>query len=482
MLELSTAKKNKINLADYNSAQDIQSRAILSDFSLFGLEVLEEILFSPLKTSVKKISRSIDCAESDLDAILAKLSTCALLERQGDVLIVDKERRKYFELQITRFEEGFKPDMEFLQTLLKQVPIHVLPIWYAIPRATNNIFESIVEKHLLTPQIYHRYLMELTFTDPVLSSILRDVLSSPELKVSSSDLIAKYNLARADFDEIMLQLEFHFICYVSYQREEDHWHEVVTPFHEWREYTLFLQDTEANSIEQEDHVFCHRPADFSFVQDMGVILTLSKQKPIALETAQGASHSPLSPTLARSLAHHIGLESDSPEELRFAQEYISRVIEKLLLVRLADRIDGKLYALENANDWLDLDLETRAIYLYRHPLNRLLNDALPLALCNERNIREAEKAVKRLLNKGWVYFDDFIQGALVPLNENSVVMLKKSGKQWKYTLPQYTDDERALIKATAFEWLFECGITTPGIHEGRDCITVTPFGRIFFAD
>jgi predicted transcriptional regulator len=482
MLELSTAKKNKINLADYNSEQDIQSRAILSDFSLFDLEVLEEILFSPLKTSVKKISRSLDCSEADLDPLLTKLARCAFLDRQADVLIVDKDRRKYFELQINRFEESFKPDMEFLQALLKQVPIHVLPIWYAIPRATNNIFESIVEKHLLTPQVYHRYLMELTFSDPILSSILRDVFTSHDLKVSSSDLIAKYNLTRADFDHYMLQLEFHFVCFVYYQREEDHWHEVVTPYHEWREYMLFLQETETASLESADQVFCQRTADFTFVEDMGVILSLSKKKPIELEMDKGADQAPLSPALTRSLAHHIGLESDSPEELRFAQNYLSRLIEKLLLIRLADRIDGKLYAMETSNHWLDLNLETRSIHLYRHPLNRLLNDALPLSLCNERTIREAEKAIKRVINKGWVYFDEFIKGVLVPLNENSVVMLKKSGKQWKYTLPQYTDDEIALIKATAFEWLFECGITTPGLHEGRDCFTVTPFGRTFFAD
>ena len=482
MLELTTVKKNKINLADYNYAQDVQSRAVLSDFSLFDLEVLEEILFSPLKASVKKISRSIDCAEEDLDPILLKLSTCALLERQGDSITVDKDRRKYFELQITRFEEGFKPDMEFLQTLLKQVPIHILPIWYAIPRATNNIFESIVEKYLLTPQIYHRHLMELNFSDPILSSILHDVFTSPDLKVSSSDLIAKYNLARADFDEIMLQLEFHFVCYVSYQREEDHWHEIVTPFYEWREYMLFLQETETDRIENDDQVFSCRTSPYAFVEDMGVILSLAKKKPIALVGDKEADFSSLSPALAISLAHHIGLESDSVEEVRFAQDYLSRIIEKLLLIRLADRIDGKLYALETSNDWLDLDLETRSIHLYRHPLNRILNPTLLLALCNERTIREAEKSVKRVIYKGWVYFDDFLQGVLVPLNENSIVMLKRIGKQWKFTLPHYTDDEKALIKATVNEWLFECGITTPGLHEGRDCFTVTPFGRIFFAD
>lgn len=469
MLELNTVKKQKINLADYNFSEDVRSRSLLADFSLFDLEVLGEILFSPLKTSVKKVSRSLGCQEDDLDSILAKLADCALLERQGDLLQIDKDRRKYFEFQICRFEEGFKPDMEFLQGLLRQVPIHLLPIWYATPRSSNNIFESIVEKYLVTPQIYQRYLLDLNFNDPILSGIIQDLFASPELKLSSSDLISKYNLARLDFDRLMLLLEFHFVCFVSYQREEDHWHEVVTPFHEWREYMLFIQETETPSIEQTDALFNHRPAPFAFIEDMGVILALAQKKPIALNAV-------------RSLAHLIGLESDTPEELQFAESYIAKIIDKLLLIRLAERTDGILHALDAAHEWLELDLETRAAQLHRHSLNRLVSDCLSPALTCERPVREAEKAIKRLLHKGWVYFDDFIRGVMVPLHEGSAVMLKKSGKQWKYTLPEYSAEEKGLIKAVVFDWLFECGITTPGLIDGRECFTVTPFGRIFFQD
>lgn len=460
MLELNTVKKQKINLADYPYLEDVRSRSVLADFSLFDLEVLEEILFSPLKTSVKKVSRSLGCSEGDLDSILAKLGGCALLERQGDLLVIDKDRRKYFEFQIGRFEEDFKPDMEFLQGLLKQIPIHLLPIWYATPRSSNNIFESIIEKYLLTPQIYQRYLLDLNFADPVLNGILHDLFASKELKLSSSDLIAKYNLARADFDHLMLQLELHFVCFVSYQREEDHWHEIITPFHEWREYTLFLQTTETASIEQTDAIFTYRNRPFAFIEDMGTILALAEKKPL-----------PLSKT--RSLAHQIGLETDTPEELQFADGYLSKIIEKLVSIRLADRNNGTLHALESAPEWLSLDAETRAVQLHR---------SLPPALSSEGNVREAEKSIKRVLKKGWVYFDDFIRGVLVPLQEGSAVALKKSGKQWKYTLPEYTEEEKALIKAVVFDWLFECGITAIGSIEGRECFSATPFGQIFFQD
>ena len=95
-------------------------------------------------------------------------------------------------------------------------------------------------------------------------------------------------------------------------------------------------------------------------------------------------------------------------------------------------------------------------------------------------MREAEKSIKRVLHGGWVYFDDFLKGVLVPLNEQSVVMLKRTGKHWKYTLPIYGDEEKAILKATIFEWLYEMGMVMTGTCQGKDCFAVTHFGRFFF--
>ena len=100
----------------------------------------------------------------------------------------------------------------------------------------------------------------------------------------------------------------------------------------------------------------------------------------------------------------------------------------------------------------------------------------------EKNIREAEKSIKRVLKKEWVFFDDFIKGAVVCLNDANGVSLKRIGKLWKYTLPTYTDREASFIKLTVLEWLFEVGLVAPGVCEGKDCFTATPFGRFFFEE
>lgn len=440
MLELSPARKNKVNLSDYNCQQDIENRMLMSDFSAQDIEILEEILFSPLKISFKKLARTVGCEEKALASVLKRLSSTGLLSIQDDAIFVDKEKRKYFEFHIGRFDPSFKPDMEFLQGLLRKVPIHLLPTWYAIPRTSNNIFESIVEKYLLTPHIFQRYLHDLNLGDPILNAISNDVFAAPDFKVASSDLIAKYNLKRRDFEEMLLILEFNFVCCLCYERQDDHWLEFITPFHEWREYLHFVQATETPCIDPAEPIERAQDSDFAFIEEMSSHLLKAKMKSFSLEQTVPA-------------------------------------IQKLLLIQLAELKKGKLHCLKAGDEWLDLSLENRALHLYRHPNNRILSHPV----C-ERYVREAEKSIKRVLHGGWVYFDDFLKGVLIPLNEHSVVMLKRSGKHWKYTLPLYGEDEKALLKATVFEWLYETGMAAIGMCRGRACFAVTHFGRFFFDD
>lgn len=439
MLELSPARKNKVNLSDYNYQQDMENRILMSDFSTLDVELLEEILYSPLKVSGKKLARSVGCSDEELAASLRKFSSAGLLSVKDDAILVDKEKRKYFEFQITRFDPDFKPDMEFVQGLLRKVPIHLLPTWYSIPRTSNNIFESIVEKYLFTPHIFQRYLMELNFGEPLLPAIMNDVFSAPDFKISSSDLIARYNLKREVFEEILLILEFNFVCCLCYEKADDHWLEFVVPFHEWHEYLRFYRATEPTPLASNEPIQRKAEKDFAYIEELSALLSKAKKKGLPIEK--------------------------TPQ------------IEKLCLVKLADYTDGKLYPLEAGLSWLDLSLENRALHLYRHPHNRILSLNV-----GERYVREAEKSIKRVLHGKWVYFDDFLKGVLVPLNEHSVVMLKRFGKHWKYTLPVYGEEEKAILRATLFEWLYEMGMVATGTCHGRDCFAVTPFGRFFFEE
>ena len=125
-------------------------------------------------------------------------------------------------------------------------------------------------------------------------------------------------------------------------------------------------------------------------------------------------------------------------------------------------------------------VENRALYLYRHSLNKIQSVEVPSDLMSEKVIRDAEKAVMRVLHTGWVYFDEFDKGVIVPFGDHVSATLKKCGKGWKYALPEYTPEERAFIRAIVFEWLFEAGITAVGTYQGRECFTVTAFGQSLF--
>ncbi len=359
MLELSPLRKNKVNLSDYNSQQDIDNRIMLADFTIFEHRVLEEILFSSLRASLKKFCKSLDCSESEALPVLQKLAKAGLLTIEGDSLLVDKEMRKYFEFQMTRFDEEFKPDMEFLQGLLRKVPIHVLPTWYAIPRTSSNIFESILEKYLLSPQIFHRYLTDLNISNTKLHAIVQEVFSAPQLQVASSDLIARYNIDRREFEEMILWLEFNFVCCLSYQKEDDHWIEFVSPFYEWRQYLLFLQNSTPPAVSSEK-ISALRESDFAFVEDITAILRQAEKNPISLDSWDQGNLIP--PDTARSLASLIELRPLT--ELHTAQKYVTQAIKKLCLVHLTRIIDGRLHPAESAKDWLQLTLENKASYLH----------------------------------------------------------------------------------------------------------------------
>ncbi len=430
MLE-TTVKKNKISLIDYNYKRDIENRLLLSDFSVVEVSVLEEILFSPIKTPIRKMGKNLDIGEETLIPILEKFSTTGLLHIEDDSVVVDKEMRKYFEAEIEKFNEDFIPGMEFLQNLLKKVPIHVLPLWYSIPRTSNNIFASLVEKYLLTPQIFQRYLLELNFSDPAIVAIAQDVFRAPDFKIPTKKLVQKYGISKEQLEEYILLLEFHFVCCSGYQKNDNAWEAVVTPFQEWRDYLTFLKTTTPSPLSDPSKVVRFRPHDFSFVEDMtSVIQAIRLQEPI----------------------------SDP--------QYLKQIQDKIELLNLKDP--------EIAKEFLEMRLENKALYLYRHPQNKISSAPVP-----EKVMREAEKSIGRVLHCGWVLYDDFFKGVMAPLGEFPV-MLKKCGKCWKYAIPEYTPEEKTALHATIFEWLFEAGITAIGTYEGQDCFMVTPFGQSLF--
>jgi len=461
MVETATFRKHKIELSEYDFEKDIQNRIWMSQFSLQDVEVLEEILYSSLRVPVSILEKNLDLTQKQLLPILEKLSKTGLFELDSDQVIVDKEMRKYYEFQILKFEEDFKPGMDYFQGLLRKVPIHILPAWYSISRTSNNIFESIVEKYLQSPQIFQRYLIEIPLSAPAQKGIMNAVYQSPNLEVEAADMMKKFDLSQEEFEKHMVELEFRLVCCVHYVREKDRFKAVITPFQEWREYLSHVRAAEPSPIYDEEKIEREKESDYAFVKEMSALL----------KAAQGSALS----------IDQIPIDQIEKECPDFCEDQIGTLIKKLCEVNLGERDGKSLSQTSDGITWLKMPPSEQALFLYRHPLNSLKATDFPEALCQERVVREAEKSLSAVVNTGWVFLEEFLHGIFIPLNEEQVIRLKRCGRSWKYEVPKYSEEEKNFFRALVQKRLYEAGITALGTCEGRSCFCLTPLGKNLFA-
>lgn len=444
------SRKTKIVLADYPYRRDIENRLFLSHLKVIEVDILKEILHSSLTISIHHLAETVHVSMQDILPFLDRLSTTKLIKHNGQTLFVDKEMRKYYEFQIEKFDEDFIPDLTFLQNLLNKVPIHVLPAWYVIPRSSDNIFASLIEKYFLTPQVYRQYLEELSFDDPLLSQIMKDVFQAPGLQLSASAIRERYQLSRERFEELILQLEYYFICCLSYVKTQDKWEEIVTPFHEWREYLAFEASTKPKVITDLAAIEKTCLQDFGFVKEMNAVLLACRNKNVA----------------------KTGL---NPVHLHTKQE-LELVFNKLLQVEFLKDNSSGIMATEQGLLWLNKSLNHQIHALAAHPRNRFHS---PASFWNSRNLRLIEKSLKCLRSNEWVYMEEFLKGMTIPFGEREPITLKNKGKKWRYALPNYQPEELAFMHSFIMEYLYELGIVATGRHQDRLCFCLTSFGQQF---
>lgn len=468
---MATLRKNKITLLDYNYRRDIENRILMSQLTVHEVDLLKEVLDSSLQFTVDDLASALQIPLNEVIAALDKLSTTKLLSRQGSKVAVDKEMRKYYEFQARKFEEDFEPNIEYIQASLSKVPLHVLPTWYQLPKHTDHIFSAILDKYFQTPKIYEKYLQDLQFDDPVLNGIVKDVFSSPDFSVRSHDLREKYKLSHEQFEEMMLHLEYNFVCFISYRQVEGMWKEFVTPFFEWQEYLKFLRDTQPAAIKNSHEVESLCDREFAFVNDLSELLRFGQRIPIPVHEWKGK----LTISIDYAFTHLPHLKKYDPE---LVQSYLTRILSKMMLLQLVEVKNYKLIPTSDIEGWLSKRPQDQALILFRNPLNRLTLFDVDQDLNTERNLREVERSLKRVLHSGWVYLEDFIKGMTAGIGSSEGIVLKQRGKRWKYHIPTYNEVEKTLVEGVICERLLEVGMTAAGTHQGRRCFCITPFGKM----
>jgi predicted transcriptional regulator len=365
MMELNSARKIKIILSDYDYENDIRNRLLMADFSDVDRKVLEEILYSSVKIPIFKLSQRLDLDPETLNKSLSKISKTGLFEYNDDHIVVDKQLRKYYEFQMLKFDNDFKPDLEFIQASLKKVPIHILPNWYSIPRTSNNIFESLIEKYLLTPHHFQRFLEELQTKDKVVENIIQDVFTSKNQKVYAEDLKQKYKLTDVDFEKYMLILEYSFALCLSYNNVNGYWKETVTPFYEWKKYLNFLGATKPMEISDSSKIKRNYNSDYIYIEHLETILEKISFLTLWLDNNKSKV---LDNESIEILVKTLNLNID---DATAKKEYIEEIVEKLINLTFI-KIEGNSYKqTKEAKSWLDLSSEKKAMTIYQHPLNQL---------------------------------------------------------------------------------------------------------------
>lgn len=436
-------QKTNIVLSDYNYQRDIANRSFIAELSVSEVDVLREILDGPLKTSAKQIASHIDnVTPKQVIQVLKKLSPTQLVRLEGETVHVDKEMRKYYESQILKFDDNFTPDMEFLQGALSKVPIHELINWYSIPRSSDNIFESIVENYLKTPRLYKKYLSNVKFDNSVLNHIKKDVFAAEDFKVCAKTLMKKYSLSREKFEEYMLLLEFNLVCCLGYSRSKDQWEEIVTPFHEWRNYLLSQHEAKPKGIAGQDAVERVHPHDFGFVRDLIELLEMAHEEDIYPDTSS---------------------------------QYVCRLIEVMEGLKLGEMHRKALKVLPGAEKWLLRPIQEQALTVYRfgiHDLCEKYKNAY-----TRRDIGELERSLRGITRQGWVDVEEFLNGLSASMATADKVVLTKKGKKWAYIFPDYQEEDYEFLRAVLFGPLFEAGIISIGTYDGEACLYLTPFGK-----
>ena len=464
-------RKNRILLEDYNYHRDIQQRLFLSKLSVFETAVLHEIIDGSLTNNLENLADDLGCEENLLPPVLDKFVEIHLIQRQGKMLFVDKEMRKYFETHAMKFDEDFKPCLQFLQDLLNKVPLHVLPLWYSIPKTSDHIFQSIIEKYLLTPRTYILYLKQLTFEDPILNKIFLDLYTAEDFSIKSKDIIKKYGLSAEQFAEYALNLEYHLVCCTSYKKNGNQWEEFLTPFSEWHDYLLFQKA--ATPVPISEPVKPYHPDEFGFIKDMSAILNALEKGPLRIKEEKEEYF--FTDEDARRLLPRFS-------ELSQPKRHQNNLIANLLQFKLLRMENGLLISHQKAEEWQEKSLEEQAMIIYRHPgcCFRQL-ERLSISF-TERDLREVERNLRRILNSGWVYFDDFIKGFTSPIGETEEMTLTHKGKRWAYNHPRYTEKDEKIIMQTICGRLFESGMVAIGTHKEKLAIRVTPFGQETFGE
>lgn len=429
-----------INLSDYDYEQEIEDRLLMGAFSALETQVLEELLYSSLKVNLQELEAALDIERKSLDTALETINQIELFQIDGELLTICKEKRKRVEALAERLESDFSPTIQHLIERLSTVPITLLPRWYDLPYTSEEIFQSIIDKYLVTPKKYRRQLAVEEQNNPQIEKLCQLLYSAPDYKIAVADLIKQLSLSERECHELILQLEFHFIGCLTFELKGEKVEPFLSPPAEWIRYLNHENCSPQTPPPEEKNIERLHPSDFGFVSDLNKVLRSLMLEPVATN----------------------GLSQE--------------LIDTITTLKLATIEEGELSLQSEGRNWLAMTTEEQAMALYFFHLKRY--HRAQNGNFSDRDVREIERAIGKAPHELWIEIEEFTSSIAEAIGDAKPVTLQRKGRRWHYELPEYTDLEKAFIKEVIIDHLFKCGMVAIGSFEGKTFFKVTPFGRM----
>lgn len=470
-MQHSQTQRIRVKLEDYKFDLDLKQRLLLKDLTVSEIELIKNIINNSLNITLKDLSDITKIPVNLLKEKLVKLSNLNLYTLEENKLFVNKDIRKFLDIQLERFENDFKPDLDYFLKLIRHIPIEILINWFSISKTSDDIIQSIIENYFLTPDLFKKYLSLLHFDESILNEIMHLIFLNDSLSLDVSTLLQNFKIEKEDLEKYIMILEFHKICCLKFVQEDDHWKEVLIPFFEWKEYLLNCKNRTFQSIERISEVDLIYSTNFGFIQDLDEIVKSLVTSQIEINKVDEKYF-----FVDKKIVNKIQSTS-----LKSDLSYHHELISKLLNLKLAVLNDSFLNHTDNVSAWFSKSLQEKGMTLYfltiysyrKHTINYEFTD---------RDIREIEKSLKSIIGKDWVYLDDFINSLMIPIGKTDKNTLQKKGGIWNYCIPKYGENEFTFIQEIIEKHLFYSGILMIGYHDNKKCISMTPFGALSLGD
>lgn len=442
--DIQIQKKNRVDLSEYPYEQDLNYRLLLTSLSPTTTKLLIELFFLSSKTTLVKLKNALDVTENELKEFINEIAPFNMLSIEQDTVLIDKDVKKKIECFLEKFDEDFSHGIEYFQSLLKQVPINILPTWYSLPRSCDSIFLSLKEKIFHTPSQYLRHLQNIESDDPSVPLVIQGLLTATDHLLTMDQLESVSGKSGFELEKLILFLEFNFAAVMCYVEESGSWMSVLKLPHELSCYLNQLSVTPPFEPLAQNQVKPDRGIPLTFAFDLSQVLRFAKVNTLKGQiTPEGVIFDPIG---VQKLEQNLACE----------QNYALRLLKKAIELKLLEMDQGFISPHVQSEQWLLYSLEKQALSLYK-----------AIWIQGSHGAKQVEKGLQTILQRGWVLADEVIQYV-----SYGKPLLQRTRDGYNYDLT-----DQVSITAEHLDLLFESGLIEWGSIKEKRCVRLTELGK-----